>query len=185
TGAPILLRFFPDEQRLTVFFRDITYRRQMEDDIRRRDAVLTLAERSAGIGVWMADLTTGKVRGTPQFFYLLGLPPTIDEVPIELVQSVRHPEDRERVVRGFREAVAAGSDSYEVEYRIVRPDGEIRWIFGRGLVTRDGDGRPVRYSGVDLDITERKQREDHVRVVLRELQHRTNNMLSVVQAIAR
>jgi PAS domain S-box-containing protein len=123
-----------------------------------RDA-LALAEESAGIGVWSIDLTTSRVRGTAQFFRILGLPPTTESVPVEVVRAMRHPDDRERVVAGFRQALDGGNDSYEIEYRIVRPDGGIRWIFGRGRVIRAPDGTPLRYSGVDLDITDRKATE--------------------------
>ena len=61
----------------------------------------------------------------------------------------------------------------------------LRWIFGRGRTVRDGAGTPIRYSGVDIDITERKQAEEHVRLLLAELNHRSNNLLTVIQAIAR
>jgi two-component sensor histidine kinase len=89
------------------------------------------------------------------------------------------------VREGFREALARGVDSYEVEYRIIRPsDGELRWIFGRGRTVRDGAGQPVRYSGVDIDVTERKRAEEHVRLLMNELNHRANNLLTVVQALA-
>jgi PAS domain S-box-containing protein len=123
-----------------------------------RDA-LALAEESAGVGVWSIDLTTSCVRGTAQFFRIMGLAPTAESIPVDVVRALRHPDDRERVVAGFRHALEGGNDSYEIEYRIIRPDGNVRWIFGRGRVIRDRDGRPIRYSGVDLDITERKATE--------------------------
>jgi len=125
------------------------------DDPIHRDA-LALAEQSAGIGVWTIDLKTQLVRGTAQFFRIMGLAPTDDRVPVETIRALRHPADRERVLAGFRHALEGGSDAYEIEYRIVRPDGQLRWIFGRGRVVRDPAGVPVRYSGVDLDITDRK-----------------------------
>jgi PAS domain S-box-containing protein len=130
----------------------------LHDDAFDRDA-LALAEESAGIGVWSIDLTTRRVRGTAQFFRIMGLPPTADSVPVEVVRALRHPDDRERVVQGFQQALEGGNDSYEIEYRIVRPDGTIRWIFGRGRVIRAPDGTPLRYRGVDLDITDRKRTE--------------------------
>jgi PAS domain S-box-containing protein len=124
-----------------------------------REALLTLAEESAGIGIWDIDLTTGTARGTAQFFRIMGLAPSTEPVPMERIRALRHPEDRSRVVAGFQHAIETGSDAYEMEYRIVRPDGELRWIFGRGRVVRDAAGKPVRYSGVDIDITERKRAE--------------------------
>jgi len=90
-----------------------------------------------------------------------------------------------RVVEGFEAALAKGLDIYESEYRIIRPsDGMVRWIFGRGRAIRDKDGRPVRYSGVDIDITERKQAEEQLRILMHEVNHRANNLLAVVQAMA-
>jgi PAS domain S-box-containing protein len=152
----------------------------------RDHELLALAEQSAGIGIWDTDLATDMVRGTPTFFRIMGLPVSIEPVPNDVVRAVRHPEDAARVRDGFRAALAQGQESYEVEYRIIRPsDGELRWIFGRGRAVRDHNGKPVRYSGVDIDITERKRAEEHVRLLLGELNHRSNNLLTVVQALAR
>jgi PAS domain S-box-containing protein len=137
---------------------------------------LALAERSAGIGVWSIDLTTGRVRGTAQFYRIMGLEPTHDSVPVETIRALRHPDDRDRVVAGFREALDGGGDSYEIEYRIIRPDGNLRWIFGRGRVIRDRAGAPVRYSGVDLDITDRKATEEALSAAKQELE-RMNQIL--------
>src|SRR5262245_60569560 len=113
---------------------------------------LARAEQSAGIGVWRIDLTTGRVRGTAQFFRIMGLEPTNDSVPVEAIRAVRHPEDRDRVVAGFHEALEGGCDSYEIEYRIIRPDGNLRRIFGRRRVIRDRNSAPLRDRGRDLDV---------------------------------
>ncbi len=131
---------------------------------------LSLAEQSAGVGVWSIDLTAGRVRATPQFFHILGLAPTRESVPIELIRELRHPDDRERVLAGFQHALDDGSDAYEIEYRIIRPDGNVRWIFGRGRVVRDAAGKPVRYSGIDLDITDRKVAEAALAAATRQLE---------------
>jgi signal transduction histidine kinase len=116
------------------------------------------------------------VRATPQFFRTMGLEPTSDRVPIAAIRALRHPEDRDRVVDGFRHALEGGIDSYEMEYRIIRPDGQVRWIFGRGRVVRDADGRPERYNGIDLDITERKAAEAALAAAKVELE-RMNQVL--------
>jgi PAS domain S-box-containing protein len=141
----------------------------LPDDAFGNDALM-LAEQSAGIGVWSIDLVTGTVRATAQFFRTMGLEPANGRIPMDAIRALRHPDDRERVVDGFRHALAGGTDSYEVEYRIIRPDGQTRWIFGRGRVVRDRDGEPVRYSGVDLDITDRKNTEAALAVAKEELE---------------
>jgi len=184
-GAPVEINVFPSPSGLSVYFRDISARKRMEEALRERDNILSLAERSAEIGIWDVDLATGMVRGTPQFFRLFGLEPADHPVPIEAMRAVRHPEDVKRVVRGFRETVESGTDYYEMEYRIFRPDGELRWIFGRGRVLRDPSGNPVRYSGVDIDITERKRMEEQQKLLVAELNHRVKNTIATIQSIAK
>jgi PAS domain S-box-containing protein len=124
-----------------------------------REEILELAERSAGIGVWDIDMATGSLRGRPQLFRLMGLEPTSGPVPIDTLRALRHPDDRDRVADGLQNVLDSGNDFYEVEYRIIRPDGQVRWIFRRGRIVRDARGKAVRYSGVDIDITERKAAE--------------------------
>jgi PAS domain S-box-containing protein len=124
-----------------------------------RDGLLELAERSAGIGIWDMDMKSQLVRGTPQFFRNLGLPMHDHPVPINQIRALRHPEDGARVVEAFQSAISSGAETFETEYRIVRPDGEVRWIFGRGRVIRDQRAVPIRYSGIDIDVTERKVAE--------------------------
>jgi PAS domain S-box-containing protein len=128
-----------------------------------RDEILTLAERSAGIGVWDIDLASDMLRGTPQFFRIMGLQPTEFAIPLETTRQLRHPEDRQRVTDAFRQAIEDGTDACEAEFRIVRADGQTRWILGRGRVIRDAAGRAVRYSGVDVDVTESKRSQAALR----------------------
>lgn len=152
--------------------------------LRHSQDLLMLAEQSAEIGIWDRDIATGMMRGTPMFFRIMGLPATSEPVHMNEIRAVRHPEDAARVIEGFLGAVARGSDFYESEYRIIRPsDGEVRWIFGRGRLIRDVAGQAVRYCGVDIDVTDRKQGEEHVRRLMHEVNHRANNLLAVVQSI--
>jgi PAS domain S-box-containing protein len=184
TGAPVELRLYPSAEGLSVYFLDISQRRRLEAELRTREEMLSLAELSAGIGIWVQDLPSSTMTATPQFFRLLGIDPIDGPVPQDYVRSFRHPEDRDRHTQNFRDAIAAGANTFEGEYRIITPSGDERWIFGRGRVTRDGRGLPWRYSGVDIDITERKAQEAHLRVVMGELLHRSNNLLMVVQGLA-
>jgi PAS domain S-box-containing protein len=161
TGTPVELHLRPAAWGLAVFFRDITERLRTERALRERSELLNLAEQTAEIGIWDIELETNLVRGTPQFFKIMGLEPSDHPVPIETTRALRHPDDQHRVIDGFKTAVAEGRDSYEAEYRIIRPsDKEVRWIFGRGRVIRDHDGTVLRYAGVDIDVTERKRAEE-------------------------
>jgi len=184
-GAPVEINIFPHASGLAIYFRDISARRRMERELRERDEILSLAESSAGIGVWDMDMAARTVRATPQFFRIIGLEPTDQPVSIDQLRAVRHPEDRDQVVNNFRRAMESGEDQYEAEYRIIRPDGKTRWIFGRGRVHRDASGNPIRYSGIDIDITDRKRTEEQLALTTRELSHRTKNVLAVVQAMIR
>ncbi|HEX4172681.1 MAG TPA: PAS domain S-box protein [Acetobacteraceae bacterium] len=127
------------------------------------DELLALAEAAAGIGIWDVELGPGLLRARPQFFRMLGLEPTDQPIPIETIRRIRHPHDRDRVMQTLHEAAASGRDLYEIEYRIIRPDGQLRWIFGRGRLIRDANGTVVRNSGVDVDITARKLAEAALR----------------------
>jgi PAS domain S-box-containing protein len=127
------------------------------------DEVLALAERSAGIGIWHLDVPSLMLQGTAQYFRIMGLPPQAAPVPLARMQALRHPEDAERVRRTFREAMDGGADHCEVEFRIIRPDGAVRWLLGRGQVVRDAGGRAVGFSGVNVDVTDSKRSEAALR----------------------
>ncbi|MGE0260578.1 MAG: ATP-binding protein [Alphaproteobacteria bacterium] len=155
----------------------------LEQQLRERDELLTMAEHAAGIGVWDIDLDSQTVRGTPQFWRVMGLPPTDRAVPIETTRRLRLPEDRERLAEGFQNVLGNHAETFEMEYRIRRPsDGEIRWIFGRGRLIRDTKGRAVRYSGIDIDVTERKAAETALAEMNRELERRVQERTAALEA---
>ncbi len=155
----------------------------LEQQLRERDELLTMAEHAAGIGVWDIDLESQTVRGTPQFWRVMGLPPTDRALPIETTRRLRLPEDRERLAEGFQNVLCNHAETFEMEYRIRRPsDGEIRWIFGRGRLIRDAQGRAVRYSGIDIDITERKAGEAALAELNRELERRVAERTAALEA---
>ena len=158
-GSCIKLDIYPHREGLWLILRDLSSRQAIEQQLRERDEILTMAEQSAGIGVWDIDLATQTVRGTQQFWRVMGLPPTEEALPIETTRRLRLPEDGERVAKGFRAILDNHAESFEMEYRIRRPDDEVRWIFGRGRLVRDVAGQPTRYSGIDIDVTERKSAE--------------------------
>ncbi len=78
-----------------------------------------------------------------------------------------------------------GARSYETEFRIMRPDGEVRWCVGTAAATVDKGGRVVRLTGVTVDITERKRAEERQNLLAREVDHRAKNALALAQSIVR
>ena len=94
-----------------------------------------------------------------------------------------HPDDRYMLAQFHR--TADKEDFFPAEYRIVRPDGTMLWVSGRGRVLARGpDGRALRVANIVVDITDRKKAEEHVQLLMREISHRAKNLLAVVQAIA-
>jgi PAS domain S-box-containing protein len=182
-GGSVEITIHPTPDGVWVRFRDVHARQAMEQLLRERDDILTMAERSAGIGVWDVDLATGMLRGTRQFWRIMGLPEIDHAVSIEITRALRLPDDRERVAQGFQEVVGNHAESFESEYRIRRPaDGEIRWIFGRGRLIRDAAGKAVRYSGIDMDVTERKLAETILADMNRVLEQRVTERTAELEA---
>jgi PAS domain S-box-containing protein len=159
SGSPIELDVHPHAEGVALFVRDVGARWMLEEKLREREALLRLAEESAGVGVWEIDVASDTVRGTPQYFRIMGLEPSADPVPMGVLRALRLDGDRERVVRQYAEAARGDSAVCNTEFRIRWPDGRVRWIFGRGTIFRDTAGRAIRYSGVDIDVTDRKAAE--------------------------
>ncbi len=111
-GMLVEINVAPNSWGLLVHIRDISERRQMERALHERDDLLTLAEQSAGVGVWEIDLATDTVRGTTQYFRIMGLPPTDEAVPMQRIRALRYPEDRKRVAEGIRIVMADGAELF-------------------------------------------------------------------------
>ena len=99
-------------------------------------------------------------------------------------RALVHAEDLERAEAWWEQAFREQRREYELEYRIVR-GGEVRWIESRSFISYAGDGSPQRVVGVNIDVTERKQAEEHRNILNAELDHRVKNVLATVGAIIR
>jgi PAS domain S-box-containing protein len=94
-----------------------------------------------------------------------------------------HPEDRRRVAQGMEIACQTGGTYWQDEFRYRRADGTYAHVEDRGMVMRDGDGKATRMVGAMHDISYRKELEDQRGLVARELSHRMNNSLAIIQAV--
>ena len=141
---------------------DITNLHRAQSELRQTQERARLATESAGIGTWERDLRTGKARWDAQMYRLRGLPVGPETPPDDMRYAAYHPDDRELINRNKARAGRNG-DSYENEFRVVFPDGSIRWLATRGLVKRDAHGDPERMLGVTWDITEHRRAEQALR----------------------
>ncbi len=141
---------------------DITERRRAEETLLHETRKMKLAADSAGIGVWDLDIVHNRLTWDHWMFQLYGISPENFEDVYEEWQKGVHPEDLERVNEEVEAAVKEGQE-FDTEFRIIRPDGDIRYIKANALVIEDEEGNPVRMIGINYDITERKQAEESLR----------------------
>jgi two-component sensor histidine kinase/two-component SAPR family response regulator len=152
--------------------------------LRESEQRRSLALAAGGMGSWDHDLLTDHLLWDEGQHYIFGVDPAGFTATPETILALVHPEDREPLQHATARAVETGQ-AYEAEFRIIRPDGQVRWCISGSAPTLDAAGRVVRVSGVTLDITERKDIADRQAIMAREVDHRAKNILAVVQAILR
>jgi PAS domain S-box-containing protein len=174
----------PERRRVAILFNDITGRKRVEEALRESEERFRgFAENSADV-LWIADANTAQLEYlSPAFEPMWGQ--ARDEVMgnVERWIDLVHPEDRERAL-GAMPRLLLG-ETVSIDYRIVRPDGGLRWIRDVGFPIRDENGAIRRVAGVAQEITKDKQAEERQMLLLAELQHRVRNILAVVRSIAR
>ena len=149
---------------------------EVEAALRESEERLALAlDAATGIGTWDWSAATGRVTGDIRFAELFGIDPErvaagggFDEV-VELI----HPDDRE-ILRDAVAATIATRAPLAAEFRVVRSNGEIRWLLTQGRAIFNAEGAPVRFPGVSFDITERKAAEEAARATAEELRRATD-----------
>jgi PAS domain S-box-containing protein len=140
-----------------------------ETELRETQERMELAANAAELGMWMWDIVRDEVWMTDKGRALFGFAP-LEKVDFNRFQNTLHPQDRESVVQAVANSLRTGEE-YESEYRAVLPDGQVRWIAGRGQVEFNGDGQPARMRGVAVDITKRKQAEEQAARHRNEMAH--------------
>jgi PAS domain S-box-containing protein len=141
-----------------------------------------LAVTASGMGMFDWDLRTGIVLWSDEWYRMLGY--RVGEVePSRAAWIDRiHPDDRQKVFAAYKRRDSQPQE-FSCDYRIVRRDGDLRWIRTHARYLHEG-GKPVRLLGLEQDITEARQQVETQRVLVAELQHRTRNLMAVVQSIA-
>ena len=142
---------------------DIHDRKEAEEQVRESQERLRYALKAASAGTWQWDLQSGKAEWSPEDYALYGRDPDDGPVTYEFWQACLHPDDREQARLAVEKALSGDVPEYRTEFRVVRRDGSVRWLMALGLVERAADGRPLRMSGINIDISERKEAEDALR----------------------
>lgn len=119
---------------------------------------LELALQAVNAGAWDWNILTSQVEWSDRIFAIFGLDPQKNKASFEAWRSAIHPDDLEAAESRINEALKART-ALDSDYRIVLPDGEIRWVNALGVGIYDSQGRPVRMIGICLDITKRKLAE--------------------------
>ena len=141
--------------------RDMTGRNRTEEALRLSEERLRQAQRVAGMGVFQVELQSGKVTWSPRMCEIFGLASDAPEASYQDESRFTYPEDRPLVEE--QSALRLAGKPFHLDYRILRPSGEVRWVEISGEGVSDHEGRYVRYLGVCRDITERKQAEATLR----------------------
>ncbi|WP_448269689.1 PAS domain-containing protein [Nostoc sp. DSM 114159] len=157
---------------------ELTDRRRVEAELRESEEWLRLALSASRMGTWNWNIQTGKISWSDNLEGLFGLEPGEFDGSFEMFTARVHPQDRDRVLTAVELAIATGED-YDIEFRVVYPNGTIRWALSQGKVFYDQQGQPIQMAGIDLDITERKQSAE----ILRESEERFRQLAENIDAV--
>lgn len=149
--------------------RDISERRAMEDALRHRETHLRLAMSAAPMGTWEWDIASDQVVWSDTLWRMFGREPNSRALNLAAFAETIHPDDREQVLAHVDQAIRQ-RHFFSMTFRIVLPDGRVRWILAHGDLICDARGQPKTLFGVDLDVTELKQTEAELRASRAQLQ---------------
>ena len=159
-------------------FRDVTEEYQRREELRQSEERFSRAIAGTGAGLWDWDMVKDTVFFSPQWKSMLGYEEHEVENDFSGWKNLWHPEDAARIEKAVNDYIAGKTSVYEVENRLRHKDGSWHWILTRGDIERDTEGRPVRWTGTNIDISNRKYMEEQLKSTLA----RTNSILSSIQS---
>jgi PAS domain S-box-containing protein len=152
---------------------EIAERKNAERALLSSEGQLKQAQAVTHLGSYEVDVLTGQTRWSDEMFRILGLDPARGSLSHQdFIERIVYPEDQRDAKQRYDQAVHEGQ-LYDLEYRVIRPDGSLRSVQSMGEPIRDADGTVVRLVGALLDITDRRQTEEALREAQAELAHVT------------
>lgn len=194
-GFPVLNEY-GDIIEVTISFIDITKRKLIEENMLRTmehiedsEKRLLLATESARLGVWDWDIDANILSWDDRMFELYGKDRNTAEDTLELWSNGLHPDDKERLLKDLDDAIN-GKSEFDHTFRVLHPDGEVRYVKGDGLILRNREDKALRMIGVNRDITDSKLKELELEknivekeLLLKEVHHRVKNNLALISAM--
>ncbi len=152
----------PDDrapETIVAFYIDLTEIARVEAELKNNQKRLQIAQQAGRIGTFEWNIQTNRVSWAPELEALYGLRAGSFDGSYETWIAMVHPDDRAVTEQQARARATSGSE-LDMEFRICRPDGDVRWIACRATVFQDDRGRPLLAIGVNVDISDRKQAEE-------------------------
>ena len=144
----------------------------------------SLALVAGQMGSWEWDIAANRGAWDEGQYRIFGVEPENFQISTDNIRKLLHPDDWEPL-RQVVLRMAKGERTQQVEFRVRRPNGELRWCTGTAAASVDGSGNVARISGVTIDVTERKEAEERQVLLAREVDHRARNALAIIQSIIR
>src|SRR5712692_5512016 len=144
----------------------------------------SLALAAGRMGSWDWDPVNGHFVWDDGQYRIFGVDPKSFALTIENIRALIHPDDWKHLQNAIK-PTPQSSPAFQTEFRVLRPDGQLRWCIGTAVASVDATDHVVRIRGVTVDITERKEAEERQALLAREVDHRARNALALVQSIVR